>query len=148
MVDVRCPMWSDAVAMSNPSTIAPRTSQMPIRVRYVECDPMNVAHHSAYAVWLEMVRTQLLREQGHAYRDLEARGILFVVARLNIRYRRPALYDDELTVHVEAKPCAGVKIDHVYQVKRGDELITTADSTIVCVDRAGKLQPVPAELRI
>ena len=125
----------------------PSESQVRVHVRYVECDPMNVAHHSVYPVWLEIARTQLLRERGHAYRDLEARGILFVVARLNIRYRRPALYDDELIVRVRAEPCAGVKIDHTYQVKRGDDLIATAESTIVCVDREGKVQPVPAELR-
>lgn len=140
-------MCFDGGFMSDTSNIEHPTSQMQIRVRYVECDPMNVAHHSAYTVWLEMARTQLLRERGHAYRDLEARGILFVVARLNLRYRRPAHYDDELTVHVQAKPCAGVKIDHVYEVRRGEDFIATAESTIVCVDRAGKLQAVPAELR-
>lgn len=129
------------------SHVEHHTSHMHVHVRYVECDPMGVAHHSAYPVWLEMARTQLLRELGHAYRDLEARGVLFVVARLNLRYRRPARYDDELTVHVRAAPCAGVKIDHAYEVRRGDELIATAESTIVCVDRAGKLRAVPQELR-
>ena len=54
---------------------APRSSgkartSIGLRVRYPECDPMNVAHHSAYAVWLELARTELLREQGLAYRDL------------------------------------------------------------------------------
>lgn len=119
---------------------------MPVRVRYTECDPMGLAHHAAYPVWLEMARTELLRAQGHAYRDLEAMGVLFVVARLNLRYRQPAKYDDELVVEVTAQPTAGVKIEHAYRVMRGATLLTTAETTIVCVDREGQLQPVPEGL--
>lgn len=120
--------------------------EVSVRVRYVECDPMGVAHHSVYPVWLEIARTELLRARGQAYRDLEARGVYFVVARLSLRYRRPARYDDELTVRVDVAESAGVKIDHRYEVKRGKELIATAESTLVCVDAEGKLKPVPPEL--
>src|SRR5690348_8539667 len=90
-----------------------------VRVRYSECDPMGVAHHSAYPVWMEMARTELLRRRGVAYRDLEGHGIFFVVARLSVRYRRPAKYDDLLRVHARVRPSAGVKIEHDYQVFRG-----------------------------
>jgi len=115
-----------------------------VRVRYSECDPMNVAHHSAYPVWMEIARVEMLRQRGTAYRELEERGIFFVVARLSIRYRRPARYDDILQVRVRRLPSAGVKVDHEYEIHRGRELIATAETTIVCVDRQGKLQPVPA----
>ena len=117
-----------------------------VRVRYAECDPMSVAHHSVYPVWLELARTELLRRNGFAYRDLEARGVLFVVARLNLRYHKPARYDDLLAIRVWVKPSAGVKVEHEYEIRRGDELLATAQTTLVCVDRAGKLQPAPAEL--
>ncbi|MEM6553067.1 MAG: thioesterase family protein [Planctomycetota bacterium] len=117
-----------------------------IRVRYAECDPMNVAHHSAYPVWLEIARTELLREQGAAYRDLEASGVLFVVARLSVRYRRPAMYDDELDVSVMAEPVMGAKIEHRYEVRRDGEVLATGETTIVCVDRDGKMQRVPEGL--
>ncbi len=59
-------------------------------LRYAECDPMNVAHHGSYPIWLEIVRTELLRQQGVRYRDLEAKGTYFVVVRMSLRYRRPA----------------------------------------------------------
>lgn len=117
-----------------------------VRVRYAECDPMNVAHHSVYPVWMEVARTQLLRQQGTAYADCEKAGIYFVVAKLNIRYRRPAHYDDELTIEVEAIKSAGVKIEHTYTFRRGNQLIAKADTTLACVDRAGKLRPVPKSL--
>lgn len=104
---------------------------------------MNVAHHSVYPVWFEMARTELLRQQGGVYRDMEAEGIFLVVAKLNIRYRRPALYDDELTVFVQTLPSAGVKLEHRYEVKRGQEQIATAETTLACVGRDGKLRPMP-----
>ncbi|MEX0654336.1 MAG: thioesterase family protein [Phycisphaeraceae bacterium] len=117
-----------------------------VRVRYAECDPMNVVHHSVYPIWFELARTELLREQGGVYREMEQAGVFCVVARLNVRYRRPVRYDDELTVHVKALPGGGVKIEHAYEVRRGTELLTTAETTLVCVDSDGKLRPVPDAL--
>ena len=116
---------------------------VPFRVRYVECDPMNIAHHSAYPVWMEIGRTELLRAQGANYRDCEARGIHFAVARLNIRYKKPARYDDELELHVIGMPCAGVKVQHRYELKRGDDLLMTADTTIVESQALTARVPVP-----
>ena len=117
-----------------------------VRVRYQECDPMNVAHHSVYAVWLEIARTELLRERGVAYADLEKAGVFFVVARMSLRFRRPALYDDELDITAVAEHSAGVKLDHRYEVRRAGELLATAQTTLACVDRDGKLRPIPGEL--
>ena len=118
------------------------------RVRYAECDPQNVAHHSAYVIWLEMARTELLRKRGVSYRDLEATGVMFVVVRLNLRYRRPAFYDDVLDIHVhelvEARlKSGGIKLEHDYEIRRAGEVIAKAQTTLACVDREGKLQRIP-----
>jgi len=128
--------------MSGDDTAA-REAIIPIRVRYPECDPMGVAHHASYPVWMEIARTELMRNQGAAYRDCEASGVFFVVARMNIRYKRPARYDDEIAVRVKGLPCAGVKVEHEYAIFRGDELLADAQTTIVCVDSSGKVRPVP-----
>ncbi|MBB6431324.1 acyl-CoA thioesterase [Algisphaera agarilytica] len=119
---------------------------VPIRVRYQECDPMNVAHHSVYPVWLEIARTELLRSMGQTYRDLEAAGVFLVVAKLSLRYRRPAMYDDELEVSVTALPTVGVKLEHRYEIRRGKDLIAAAETTLACVDGDGKLRPVPEKV--
>lgn len=119
---------------------------VPLRVRYSECDPMNVAHHSAYPVWMEIARVELLRAKGRSYADMERRGVYFVVARLNVRYKKPARYDDSIVIRCTAQPTAGVKIDHDYEIRRGDDLLATAATTIVCVDAEGKAQPVPKDL--
>jgi len=107
---------------------------------------MGVAHHATYPVWLEIARTELLREQGEAYRALEEAGVYFVVARLSLRYKRPAHYDDELDITVTCGPSAGVKLHHHYEVRRGGELLATAETTLACVDGDGRLRPVPEGL--
>ena len=119
---------------------------VPLRVRYVECDPMQIAHHSAYTIWMEIGRTELLRAQGASYRDCEANGIYFAVARLSIRYKKPAKYDDALALHVVGLPCAGVKVEHRYELYRGEELLMTAETTIVCINAQGRAVPVPPGL--
>ena len=62
--------------------------------RYSETDQGGVVHHSVYPVWFELGRTELLRANNTAYKDLEAAGVFFVVAEMDIRYRRPAVYDE------------------------------------------------------
>ncbi len=131
--------------MTTDATDSP-TIDVPIRVRYRECDPMGVAHHSVYAIWMEIARTDLLRKQGIAYRDLEAEGVFFVVARMSQRFRRPAKYDDDLTITATALPSAGVKLEHEYTIRRGKQLLATATTTLACVDAEGKLRPAPPEL--
>jgi acyl-CoA thioester hydrolase len=119
--------------------------EIQVRVRYAECDPMGVAHHSVYPIWMEIARTDMLRRGGLTYREMEARGIGFVVARMSLRYRKPARYDDELRIRCASLPCAGVKIDHEYEIFRGSELLTSAQTTLVCVDlKTGRPQPIPA----
>ena len=121
---------------------------MPIRVRYVECDPMGYVHHSAYAVWFEMARTELLRRRGIRYRDLEQRGVFIVVARLNVSFHKPGKYDDELTIKATLTASGGAKIEHDYQVMRGDELLCTASTVLACVGRDGRPMRVPIDLAI
>lgn len=122
------------------------TIDIEVRVRYDECDPMNVAHHSIYAVWLELARTEMLRRRDCAYADLEARGIYFVVARLSLRYRKPAKYDDILCIHAETLPTAGIKVEHRYTIRRGDTTLAEGETTLVCVDGDGRPRPIPEGL--
>lgn len=114
-----------------------------VRVRYPECDAQSVAHHSVYPVWMEIARTELLRSNGASYRQCEERGIYFVVVRMELRYRRPARYDDLVTVHVRATSFGRIKIEHAYEIKRNDELLAEATTTLACVDRSGRPQAMP-----
>ncbi len=130
------------------------TLRVPIRVRYAECDPMNVVHHAVYPIWLEIARVELLRAQGAVYAELEKQDILFMVARLSLRYKKPALYDQQVEVEVTCRPSAGIKIEHTYRVLRknlqnpvfGEDVLCEAETTIVCAGRDGKAKPIPEGL--
>ncbi|GJQ31101.1 MAG: thioesterase [Phycisphaerae bacterium] len=131
----------------------PREGATRLRVRYSECDPMNVAHHGAYPAWLELGRTELLRAGGVSYAQLEHAGVFLVVTRLEVRYRRPVLYDDVIEVRTRVKAAGRVKIDHEYEVvvvERGgsvrEEVCAVASTTIACVDRDGRVRELPAWL--
>lgn len=113
------------------------------RVRYPEVDAMGFVHHSRYFQYFEMGRVELLRAQGHSYADLERRGVFFAVVKVECRYRAPARYDEELTLVTHVVRQTSVRIDHVYELKRGEVLLAEASTTIACLDRDGKLQPIP-----
>ena len=116
------------------------------RVRYPECDPMGYLHHSIFLQYFEMGRIELLRALGHSYADFEREGLFFVVVSVQVKYKSPARYDDELTLTTEVARQTHVRIDHTYELKRGDTLVAEAATTIACVDRAGQLQQIPGFL--
>jgi acyl-CoA thioester hydrolase len=116
---------------------------MEIRVRYCECDPMGVVHHTVYPVWFEMGRTELLRSTGRNYRDLESAGIFLAVVRMQVAYRRPARYDDLLRLETTLTDAGHVKIEHTYELHRGEELLCTGATTLACLDRDGRARALP-----
>ena len=124
----------------------PTSGDLNIRVRYAESDPMGYLHHSKYFEYFEMGRTDLLRQAGFRYRDLEASGVLFVVAKLECRFMAPARYDDDLRLTTRIDRITRARIDHSYILRRGDAVLCEAKSTLACVDRDGKLIPIPDEL--
>lgn len=119
-----------------------------IRVRYVECDPMGYLHHSNYLPYFEMGRTELLRQCGVTYRDLEDRGFIFVVARISVQFKRPIRYDDELELVTRIARQTRARIDHIYELyhRQSRLLLTTAESTIACVNRKGEPTAIPDDL--
>jgi len=119
-----------------------------LRVRYTECDPMGFVHHAVYPTWLEIGRTELLRQAGVTYAQLERAGVLLVVTKLELRYRLPARYDDEIEVVTRVTGGGRARIDHAYEVRRvqggeGGDLCAEATSTIACIGRDGRPKPLP-----
>jgi acyl-CoA thioester hydrolase len=117
--------------------------QITFRVRYPETDAMGVVHHSRYFQYFEMGRIELLRADGLSYAEMEMAGILFVVAKVECKYKAPARYDEELTLTTTVARRTHVRIDHVYTLKRGTTLIAEGATTIACVDRQGQLREIP-----
>jgi acyl-CoA thioester hydrolase len=118
-----------------------------IRVRYAETDRMGLLHHANYLVYFEQGRIELLRQQGLNYKDLEDQGYLLVLAHIEVRYRSPARYDDVLMLRTIIERVTSVRIDHRYELQRDGTLLAEGKSTLACVDRSGKIQPLPEILQ-
>jgi acyl-CoA thioester hydrolase len=69
-----------------------------LRVRYAETDQMNVVYYGNYAQYFEVGRVESIRQLGYSYKEMEEAGIIMPVVEMNIRYLRPARYDDLLTI--------------------------------------------------
>lgn len=137
-----------------PTGVIPSAGQVRLRVRYCECDPMGVVHHSVHPVWMEIARTEVLREGGISYREMEAAGVFLVVAHLSIDYRRPARYDDEIVVKCRVTGTGRAKLEHGYEIWRnvgadgvGGELVAEARTVLACVGSDARPRPLPEWLR-
>jgi acyl-CoA thioester hydrolase len=83
-----------------------------LRVRYAEADPMNVVYYGNYAQYFEVARVESLRNLGISYKEIEEMGIMLPVVELNVKYLRPAKYDDLLTIKTFIKT---LPVDHRIQ---------------------------------
>lgn len=117
-----------------------------IRVRYSETDAMGFLHHSNYLSYFEIGRTELFRAQGGSYRRMEELGLFFVVASIQVRFKRPAGYDEQLQVTTEVVRQTPAKLEHHYELRRGELLLSEADSVIACVNSDGQVQRIPDDL--
>lgn len=104
---------------------------------------MGLLHHANYLVYFEQGRTELLRPMGKSYKEMEDHGYFLVLHRIEVKYRRPARYDDLLTLRTTVSRVTQVRIDHRYELMRDGELLAEGSSTIACVDLHGRLQPLP-----
>ena len=118
-------------------------NRIDIRPRYCECDPMGVAHHATFPIWFEMGRTELLRETGVSYRELEEEGIFLAVVRMDVRYKSPARYDDQLILETRLASLGRVKIEHEYSLTRDDVVIATGRTTLACLGPDGAARALP-----
>jgi len=114
-----------------------------VRVRYAETDRMGLLHHANYLIYFEQARTELLRDQGRTYKDLEDAGFLLVLTKFEVKYRSPGRYDDLLTITTTVTRTTPVRIEHRYEVTCEGRLVAEGTSTLACIDREGRLQAMP-----
>ncbi|MFP6668786.1 MAG: thioesterase family protein [Pirellulales bacterium] len=119
-----------------------------IRVRYCETDAMGRLHHAQFLNYFETGRTEQLRSLGQTYREFENTGLFLVVIKMAVQYRAAANYDDLLRLVTRTMGVTTVRIDHEYKLFCDHQLIATAQSTLACVDAAGRPQRLPEWLRI
>jgi len=111
---------------------------------------MGVAHHSHFLVWFELGRTELMREMGCAYGELEDRdGVFFPVVEVGARYRTPARYDELMNITTRLASVRGARVRFEYEVIRASDgtLLATGFTEHASVARDGRPSRLPEELR-
>jgi acyl-CoA thioester hydrolase len=107
-----------------------------IRVRYGETDQMSFVYYGVYAQYYEVGRVELLRSLGLTYKELEELGFTLPVVNLNINYKKPAYYDDELTIRTTIKKLPSAKITFYYEmVNTNNELLNIGEVVLVFVNK-------------
>jgi acyl-CoA thioester hydrolase len=114
-----------------------------IRVRYQETDQMGIVYHTNYVNWMEWGRTELIREAGMPYQDIEARGLLLPIVNLNVQFKTSAKYDDVITIHTCIEQATSLRVAFAYRIQRGDEVLITGTSEHVWLN--GDYRPVRLE---
>ena len=109
------------------------------RIRYSETDQMGVVYHGNYAQFFELGRTEWLRSLGVTYKDMENNGIQLPVISMTCHFKKPALYDDVLTIDTFLKKKPMVKIEFDYKIiNQHNELICTANTVLAFMDAKRK----------
>jgi acyl-CoA thioester hydrolase len=117
-----------------------------IRVRYAETDAMGIVHHAVYPVWMELGRSDLLRELGQSYAEWETQGVFMPLGELHVRYRQPARYDEQVEVFTRIQDASRRKITFGYRVMRGDARLVEASTVHIVTGTSGRSQPLPESL--
>jgi acyl-CoA thioester hydrolase len=111
-------------------------SSKDIEVRYAETDQMGVVYHANYLVWMELGRTQLIKDLGFNYADMEKDGIISPVIDIQASYKKPLRYGDTATIKTWVEEYDGFRSMYKYEIfNRDGELALTGSSKHVCVKR-------------
>jgi acyl-CoA thioester hydrolase len=123
-------------------------STIEFRVRYAETDQMGVVYHTNYLIWCEMGRTELMRQLGATYAELERQGVYLVVSRAQIRFRNSARYDDPVRVRTCLTRLRSRGVTFHYRVERseGESVLAEAETDLVCVDSGGSPRKLPGSI--
>jgi len=120
-----------------------------LRVRYAETDQMGVVYHANYLAWCEVGRTELIRQRGRSYAEIERLGVGLAVSDVALRFHAPARYDDLIRVTTSLTDMRSRSMTFEYvitNVERGTKLVT-ATTTLIGLDRDGRIARLPPVLR-
>ena len=113
------------------------TSSTNLRVRYAETDKMGYVYYGNYATYFEVGRVEGLRSLGFSYKQMEDKGIMLPVLDFQIKYFKPAFYDDLLTIKTTITEIKGARIHFEYEtLNEKNELLNKGTTTLVFINIA------------
>ncbi|TVP88748.1 MAG: tol-pal system-associated acyl-CoA thioesterase [Thioalkalivibrio sp.] len=114
----------------------------PVRVYFEDTDAGGVVYYANYLKFMERARTEWLRQRGFEQDRLRAdAGILFVVRSVQLDLKRPARFNDTLSVTCRPGALRRASIDVAQSVSRGNLELASANVRLACVD-AERFVPV------
>lgn len=120
-----------------------------VRVYYEDTDHGGMVYHANYLKFMERGRTEALRELGFAQGELaEQDDVLFALSRADVRYLRPAKFDDVLVVQTDLLLAKGARLVFKQQVLRDGECLVEADIHIACMNKAGRAKRIPSHILV
>lgn len=112
-------------------------SETTVRVRYAETDKMGYVYYGNYTQYYEVGRVEALRALGTSYKEMEDSGVMLPVYTCNLKYLKPALYDDLLVIKTVIKELPTLKITFDYEIyNQRNELLNTGNTTLVFINMA------------
>ncbi len=108
-----------------------RSNKTEIRIRYGETDQMGIVYHGNYPDFLEIGRMEWLRDLGISYKVMEAEGIKLPVISLNLKYKKPAYYDDIICIKTTLVKMPTATIEFKYEISNKESEILTLGNTIL-----------------
>jgi len=111
-------------------------SETKIRVRYAETDQMGYVYYGHYATYYEVGRVEIMRSLGVSYKEMEARGCKMPLVEMDVKYLKPAKYDDLLRIKTTIKEIPAVKMSFYYEIFNDDtnELINTGTTILTFIN--------------
>ncbi len=114
-------------------------SEVKLRVRYAETDQMGYCYYGNYAQYFEVARVESLRSLGVSYKNLEEMGILLPVSNYQIKYIKPAFYDEELTIVSYIMNLPSLRIFFKYETyNQKNEKINFGETSLVFLNKNSK----------
>jgi acyl-CoA thioester hydrolase len=120
--------------------------EVPVRVRYADTDRMGIVYYGTYPQYFEIGRTELMRNKGLTYRQLEEMGYHLVVTGLEIKYFGSATYDDLLLVRVRVAELQSRGITFQYQIFKDGNRVVEGKTKHICVNSERKAVRLPPAL--
>jgi acyl-CoA thioester hydrolase len=120
-----------------------------LRVRYAETDRMGYAYYGNYATYFEVARVEAMRALGISYKELEDSGVLLPVSEFRVKYKKPAFYDDEITIKVTISELPKIRFQFDYETRNTNgELLNTAFTELIFVNKeTGRPMMMPDNLK-
>jgi acyl-CoA thioester hydrolase len=121
--------------------------QAQIRVIYGDTDAMGQAYYGNYLKWFEVGRSEWFRKSGMTYREIESGGVYLPVVEVHCSYKKPAHYDDILTIATTFQFSGPARLRFDYEIMRQEEVLAVGYTVHVCVTRDRKVLKPPEYLK-